>query len=46
MINAAIFKLENREQKYIAKNCLEILKNKVMSFIYGQKIKLKKHGIV
>ena len=46
MINAEIFKLGNRELKYIAKNFLQILKNKVISFIYGLQIKLKKHVIV
>ena len=46
MINAEIFKLGNSELKYIAKNFLQILKNKVISFIYGLQIKLKKHVIV
>ena len=46
MINAVIFKLENRELKYIARSFLEILKSKVMSFIYGLQINLKKLVIV
>jgi len=46
MINAEIFKLENRELKFIVTNFFKILKNKVMSFIYGLLIKSKKHAIV
>ena len=46
MINAEIFKQGNRELKYIARNFLEIFKNKVTSFISGLQIKLKKHVIV
>lgn len=46
MINAEIFKLGNKEQKYIARNFLQILENKAMNFIYGLQVKLNKHAMV